>query len=128
MSTTMTAPNTKTELMPEGREDRAYVAPDVDICESESGYVLTAEMPGVTKDGLEILLENNLLTLVGHRREVAPPGKVLHRESHTASFRRVFELDPAIETAGIRAQLDQGILTLKLPKAEKVKPRQIKVD
>ena len=50
------------------------------------------------------------------------------RESRVADFRRVFELDPAIDTSKINAKMDQGVLTLTLPKSEKVKPRKIKVD
>lgn len=85
-------------------------------------------MPGVNKEGLEIMLEGNEITLVGHRNQDWPTGEALFRESNTADFRRVFELDPAIDTSKISARMDQGVLTLSLPKSEKVKPRQIKVD
>lgn len=105
-----------------------YVSPEVNIFETQDGYVLEAEMPGVNKDGLEITLENNQLTLLGHRNLQAPSGSPLFRESHQADFRRVFELDPAIDTSRISARMEQGILTLALPKSEKVKPRKIKVD
>lgn len=105
-----------------------FVSPVVNIIESKEGYVLEAEMPGVSKDGLEITLEGTELTLVGHRN--APPlsGEVLFRESRDLSYRRVFELDPAIDTTKVSAKMDQGILTLTLPKSEKVKPRKIAVD
>lgn len=105
-----------------------YAAPEVNIFETEEGYVLQAEMPGVTKDGLEILLEGSQITLVGHPQDTAPPGEVLFRESHRRDFRRVFELDPAIDARKISARMDQGVLTLTLPKSEEVKPRRIKVD
>jgi HSP20 family protein len=52
---------------------------------------------------------------------------LLYRESNPADYRRVFQLDPSIETGRISAQIEQGILTLNLPKAEKVKPRRITV-
>jgi len=106
---------------------RDSITPEVNIVETKEGYVLEAEMPGVTKDGLDISLENNVLTLVG-RRAPAPDGAPLYRESQTADFRRVFELDPSIESAKISARIEQGILTLTLPKAEKVKPRKIMVN
>lgn len=105
---------------------RQYVSPDVNIVETEDGYVLDAEMPGVTKDGLDISLEDNVLTIVGRRSE-APVGTSLYRESRSADFRRIFQLDPSIESARINARIEQGILTLTLPKAEKVKPRKITV-
>lgn len=105
-----------------------YVAPEVNILETKDGYVLEAEMPGVNKKGLEITLEGNEITLTGHRNVTEPGGEALVRESREADFRRVFELDPAIDTSKINAHMDQGVLTLTLPKSEKVKPRKITVD
>jgi HSP20 family protein len=104
-----------------------YVTPLANIVESKEGYVLEAEMPGVNKDGLEITVENGELTIVGHRAAVEARGRELYRESRTTGFRRSFQLDPAIDTTKISAKLDQGVLTLQLPKAEAVKPRKITV-
>jgi len=110
--------------------DRAaeYVAPEVNIFEAKDGYVLEAEMPGVNKNGLEITLEGNEMTILGHRSVAALSGEALLRESREADYRRVFELDPAIDTGKISARMEQGLLTLTLPKSEKVKPRKIAVD
>ena len=105
-----------------------YVSPYVNIYETREGYMLEAEMPGVNKDGLEILLEGNELTIQGHRRVEAPAGESLFCEGARADYRRVFELDPAIDTSRITARMEQGILTLTLPKSEAVQPRKIKVD
>jgi HSP20 family molecular chaperone IbpA len=107
--------------------ERPFVAPDVNIYETDDGYVLQAEMPGVTKEGLEITLEGNTVTFVGRRRDEARPGNVLYSESRGTDFRRVFELDPAIDTDQISAEMHQGVLTLRLPKAERVKPRKIEI-
>jgi len=105
-----------------------YVIPLVNIAETKDGYELQAEMPGVSKSGLEILLEGNELTIVGHRDDSAISGAMLlHRESRPAGFRRVFELDPAIDTQNIRARMENGVLHLTLPRAEKLKPRKIAV-
>jgi HSP20 family protein len=109
-------------------EREAMVAPEVNIFETKDGYVLEADMPGVNKEGLEITLEGNEITLVGHRQSNALPGEALFCESRGLDFGRVFELDPAIDTAKISARMDNGILTLTLPKSEQVKPRKIKVD
>jgi HSP20 family protein len=108
-------------------QERPYVSPKVNIIENKDGYTLEAEMPGVAKDGLDISLEENMLTITG-RRQQAQSASLLYRESEPADYRRVFELDPAIETGKIAAQMEQGILTLTLPKAEKVKPRRITVN
>jgi len=106
---------------------RTYVTPNVDITESKDGYLLEAEMPGVNKEGLELLMEGNELTIVGHRQTDAIDGQLLYRESSPTDYRRVFVLDPTIDTGNISAQIEQGILKLTLPKAERVKPRRIKV-
>jgi len=107
--------------------NRPYVSPDVNIFESDTGFTLEAEMPGVTRDALEVTLEGNSLTLVGHRTDGLPPGNVLYRESRPADYRRAFELDPSIDGKKIRAQMNQGVLILELPKTEAVKPRRIAV-
>lgn len=104
-----------------------FVLPEVNIFENKDGYVLEAEMPGVNKDGLEITLEGNEITIIGHRQSETLKAEVLYRESRPADYRRVFELDPAIDSAKISAKMDQGVLTLHLPKTEKVKPRKISI-
>ncbi len=109
-------------------QPREYAAPEVNIFETKEGYVLEAEMPGVNKEGLEITLEGNEITIVGHRKNEVAPGNPLFRERALADYRRVFELDPAIDTAKISAKMEQGVLNLTLPKSEQVKPRKIMVD
>jgi HSP20 family protein len=108
-------------------EQKAYLTPRVNIHEVKDGYVLYAEMPGVTKEGIEVLLEDDELTILGHRKVEELPGEPLYRESTQRDYRRVFALDPVIDTGRIVARIDQGLLTLELPKAEKVKPRKIQV-
>ena len=105
-----------------------FVVPEVNIFETKDGYVLEAEMPGVNREGLEITLEGNELTLIGHRQTEVVAGEPLFRERHLAAYRRVFELDPVIDAARVSAKMEQGVLTLTLPKSEKVKPRKIAVD
>jgi HSP20 family protein len=105
-----------------------FVPAPVNIFESKDGYVLEAEMPGVTKEGLEVTLEGNEITLIGRRKSEQTSGQPLFRESNSSNFQRVFELDPAIDTAKITAKMEQGVLTLSLPKSEQVKPRKIAVN
>ena len=106
----------------------AYASPEVNIAETKDGYVLEAEMPGVNKAGLELTLENTELTIVGHRHVEPMAGEALLCESRQGDYRRVFELDPAIDTSKISARMEHGVLTLTLPKSERVKPRKITVD
>jgi HSP20 family protein len=101
-----------------------YVAPEVDILETKEDYLVQADMPGVAKTDLELLLEGNELTLVGRRQRPAT-GDALVSEIGLRDYRRSFVLDPQIATDRITAQLDQGVLTVRLPKAEAVKPRKI---
>jgi HSP20 family protein len=105
-----------------------YATPLVDVESNEVGYTIRAEMPGVDKSGLEITVDNGELTIVGHRRTSEVTGEPVYREIRNNDFRRVYELDPAIDTAKISARIEQGILTLALPKTESVRPRKITVD
>ena len=104
-----------------------FVVPGVDIFETNEGYVLEAEMPGVNKDGLEITLDGTEITITGHRTNVPPAGQALFRERQAVDYRRTFELDPAIDTGRISARMNQGVLTLTLPKSAKAKPQKIAV-
>jgi len=107
---------------------RGYLSPRVNITETKDGYMLEAEMPGVSKEGLELSLESNELTILGRRRDEETQGLTLaYRESSNRDFRRTFVLDPIIDTGKIEAKMDNGVLRLHLPKAEKVKPRKITV-
>ena len=108
-------------------QHQEFIAPPVNIFETKDGYVLEAEMPGVNKEGLEITLEGNEVTILGRRSTESFSGESLFLECGRADYRRVFELDPAIDTAKVAARMEQGILTLTLPKSEHVKPRKITV-
>ena len=111
------------------QREHEFFVPLVNIFETEEQYVVEADLPGVTKEGLEITVEDNQMTIVGRRGDFhqEPNAKVLYRETRPGDFRRMFELDPAIDTAKINAKMQQGVLTLTLAKAEKVKPRKIAV-
>jgi HSP20 family protein len=105
-----------------------FVAPVASVIEDGDGYMLQVEMPGVNKEGLEISVENNELTILGRRSLPTIDGTLIDRESRPENFRRSFELDPSIDTGKISAKIEQGVVTLTLPKAEQVKPRKITVN
>jgi HSP20 family protein len=104
-----------------------FVMPAASVTENGESYLLKVEMPGVNKEGLDISVENNELTITGRRSLPVIEGTLIHRESCSENFRRAFELDPSIDMSKIGAKIEQGILTLTLPKAEQVKPRKITV-
>ncbi len=107
--------------------ERGYFVPKVNIVETKDSFILEAEMPGVSKEGLEVLLEGNELAIVGRRQTGVPGAEPVYRESNPRDFRREFVLDPSIDTSKLSATIEQGVLTVTLPKTEKVKPRKIQV-
>ena len=109
-------------------DNPAVVAPYVDIESTDTGYVLYAEMPGVSRDGIEISVEDGNLVLAGQRQPLSVSGEPLHRETRQLSYRRVYELDPSIDANKISARIEQGILSVNLPKAENLKPRRITLE
>ena len=110
-----------------GAQIEQFVVPPASVIEAGDGYTLEVEMPGVTKDGLDISVENNELMITGRRSLPVVEGTLIHHESHLENFRRTFELDPSIDANKIGARIEQGLATLTLPKAEHVKPRKITV-
>jgi HSP20 family molecular chaperone IbpA len=111
---------------PERVQQRAWVAPRVDIYENEDEVLLVADVPGVDKDGLTIDLDKDQLTLEGHVKEQAP-GEALGREFQPVDYRRSFIVPSGIDASKITAELKNGVLTLHLTKSEALKPRQIVV-
>ena len=108
-------------------QPRRYVRPRASITENADRYTVQVEMPGVSRTGLEVPFENGELTLTGHRTPFHTEAETVYRESRPMDFRRVFELDSSIDTAAIGASLDQGLLTLSLPKSAGAQPRRIEV-
>jgi HSP20 family protein len=109
------------------RAAEQFIAPAATVLENADGYTLEVEMPGVSKENLEMWVENNELTILGRRSMPVADGTLLHRESRPENFRRTFELDPSIDAQKISAKIEQGVVSLTLPKAEQVKPRKITV-
>jgi HSP20 family protein len=106
---------------------RGYITPPANITATDNGYLIEIEMPGVNKEGLEITVESNELTITGRRHSELPDGELLYCESALADFRRIFELGLDIDTSKISAEMAQGIVKLRLPKAEQAKPRKIQI-
>jgi HSP20 family protein len=103
-----------------------WLRPRVDVVEGESAFTLTLDVPGVGRDSLEVVLNDKTLTIVG-RRTRPNDEAVLHRESRVADYRREFTLGDSIDGEGVTATVRDGVAVVTLPKAEKVKPRKIKI-
>jgi HSP20 family molecular chaperone IbpA len=110
-----------------GREDAALLPP-VDVVEDASGIVLTADVPGVPKDKLDIQVEADTLTIEGEMSLDVPEGMTpSHAEVGLARYRRVFSLSRELDPAKLTAELKKGVLRLQIPKAEHVRPRKIEI-
>ena len=105
-----------------------YATPLVDVLSTEESVVLRAEIAGVDKGGVAITVEDGNLVLVGRRLPSDIAGEPIYLERKPVDYRRVYELDPSIDTDKITARVGDGILTVTLPKTEKVKPRKITLE
>jgi HSP20 family protein len=117
---------TATPNREETRSQEHYLMPPVDIYENADGLVVKADLPGVGKDGLDVRVENNLLTIRGKAQHIAL-GDPVYREYELINFFRQFELNERVDQEKISADLKHGVLTLNLPKAEEAKPKKIDV-
>lgn len=108
--------------------EREYLAPPANISAVGDEYLIELDMPGVSKEGLEVTVEGNELTIIGRRTDQTPTGNPYYRESLDADYCRSFDLGPDVDTSKIRAEVQQGILKLHLPKSERVKPRKININ
>jgi len=104
-------------------------SPVVDIRETEDALMLTAELPGLNKDDVQITLENNVLTLSGERSfEKESKGETFHRiERSYGAFSRAFTLPANVRTDKVAAVFADGLLHVTLPKVEESKPRKIEI-
>jgi HSP20 family protein len=102
-------------------------APRLDLSETDSHYELHLDLPGVSEDDLEIEFHEGNLSVAGHRGESPDePDRSWHRvERRRGTFRRVIRLGEEIEAEGIEAEHTDGVLVIRVPKAETVKPRRI---
>lgn len=108
------------------RAPEGHIAPPVDIFETPEGLVVVADLPGVRQNGLDVRVEDDTLTIHG-RPDIENLGTERYREYTLKEFYRQFELTDAVNQSGITANLQHGVLTLTLPKAEKAKPRRVAV-
>jgi HSP20 family protein len=104
-------------------------APPIDVYETADCYVLTAEVPGLTRDQIELALDENRLTIRGARPNGAADGyRQFHQvERGYGSFSRTFQFVDPIAAEAISADLRDGILTVTLPKIVPPPPRRIEV-
>jgi HSP20 family protein len=108
------------------RDDTLYIAPPVDIFETDNELIVIADLPGVDKDEVDIRVEDSILTIKG-RADYKPQAEMLRQEFNLQGYYRQFQLSDEVDQDKISAECKNGVLTITLPKAEKSKPKQIKV-
>jgi HSP20 family protein len=104
-----------------------YLRPAASVIENADGYTIEADMPGVSREGIELNVEKGVLTLKGKRGTSTNQGRSLHRESASLDYLRAFQLGREIDLGRVTARFDQGVLQVFLPKSEALKPRRVEV-
>ena len=110
----------------ENTRARPVAAPPVDIYENEQGYLVLADLPGVANDGVQIRFEDGELSIRATRNDEGA-GQLLGAEFGAVDFVRRFSIPETVDAEKIDAKLSNGVLHLSLPKASRVRPRQISV-
>jgi len=112
----------------QSRYSDAALTPPVDVIEDAGGITLYADLPGVSRDKLNLNVESDTLTIEAESDLVAPEGLTSqHTEVGLARFRRVFTLSKELDTEQVSAELALGVLTLRIPKAQHAQSRRIEV-
>ena len=107
----------------------AALLPPVNVIEDKEGITLYADLPGVPKEKLKLQIEGDSVTIEGELALDVPEGlEVTHAEVGLPIFRRVFTLSKELDSNKISAELANGVLTLRIPKAEYAQPRRIQIN
>ena len=105
-----------------------YFVPFSDIHETEDALVIAMEMPGVSRDGVDVLLERDVLRVTGQVDFSSYDGlEPIHTEYAVGHFSRSFTLASTIDQSAISARVENGVLTLNLPKTKEAAPRRVAV-
>jgi HSP20 family molecular chaperone IbpA len=126
--TTTTAAVTAANPAAERRDEPALLPP-VDVVEDASGITLYADLPGVPRDRLNLRVEADTLSIEAEMALPLPPDMTSsHAEVNLARYRRRFTLSKELDPARISAELTQGVLRVRIPKAEHAQPRRIAIN
>ena len=110
------------------REQESVLRPPVDIFEDAHGIMVVAEMPGVSKDGLNVQADRNNLVIEGDVAIDMPAGmEAVYADVQSTRYARTFALSGELETDAIDANLKDGVLTIRIPKRSEYRPRKVEV-
>jgi len=104
--------------------------PSVDISETDDGFIVTADVPGMGAEDIKISVANDVLTLKGDKKNIREgDGENFHRVERTfGSFERTFSLPTGVDSGSVKAKYKDGVLEVKIPKSKEAKPQEIKVE
>jgi HSP20 family protein len=102
-------------------------APLADVEEAEDAYVVEIELPGVQRDDIDVQLSDRQLTVSGEVKEKERAGVVRRRSRRTGRFEYSVTLPADVDAGNVSARLDNGVLSVRVPKAEQAKPRRIEI-
>lgn len=109
-------------------DNNATLMPPVDVFEDAAGITLYADLPGVPKENLNLQVDDDTLTIEGEIALALPVEmEASHREIGLSRYRRVFTLSRELDREKVAAEFNQGVLKLRIPKAEHAQPRKIEV-
>jgi HSP20 family protein len=110
------------------QQQQPYVVPPVDVFEDDNGITLLADLPGVTRDNLQLRVDGDSLQIEAVASTAGPRNmELVYGEAQVPAYRRRFTLSRELDTARIEAQLKDGVLRLVIPKAEQAKPRRVEI-
>lgn len=123
---TATGDEREMQAREETRASEKYLKPAVNIIETEEGLLLTVDMPGATKDTLNVNVEKGILTITAQVSHDLP-GRPVYTEFELAPYYRQFQIPESLDHNKAVADFNNGVLALKIPKAEAAKPRKIEI-
>lgn len=116
------------ELIATKTQQRPVFAPAMDIFDTENGMVLCADLPGVSKEQVGLVIDDNVLKIIGRVGPVAPrDANLVYCEYRFGDFARSFILSEEVDLERISAEFDAGVLTIILPKAKRGPARRIEI-
>jgi HSP20 family molecular chaperone IbpA len=120
--------NTAVAKSAENARNEAALLPPTDVIEDAEGITLYADLPGVPKDKLNLHVEADTLTIEGELSLELPEGMApSHAEVGLSHYRRAFTLSRELDAGKVSAEFNQGVLKLRIPKAEHAQPRRIEI-
>jgi HSP20 family protein len=121
----MSTTTSQTEMRAATDRETVTLAPPIDIYETDTTFVLFADMPGVAPEGLELIVERNTLRIRGRAQETT--GEPEYQEFELGEYRSAFAITDDLDTERITAAVRDGVLRVEIPKSERLRPKKIPV-